>query len=125
MEWFLLILAAGIYLIPACNAVGRHHNNAGAIFALNLLLGWTLLGWISALIWSLTSNVKKNEAAAPRRQVIDKDGYKYTAIESGEAVPGAIDALSKLERLTALKDQGSLTDDEFETLKAATISADA
>jgi hypothetical protein len=26
-----------------------------AIFALNLLLGWTLLGWFAALVWSLTA----------------------------------------------------------------------
>jgi hypothetical protein len=25
-----------------------------AIFLLNLLLGWTALGWIAALVWSFT-----------------------------------------------------------------------
>jgi hypothetical protein len=31
--------------------MGKH--NAGAIFALNLLLGWTLVGWVVALVWAL------------------------------------------------------------------------
>jgi hypothetical protein len=26
-----------------------------AIFVLNLLLGWTLLGWIGSLVWSCTA----------------------------------------------------------------------
>jgi Superinfection immunity protein len=34
--------------------------SAGAIFALNLLLGWTLVGWLLAFIWSLTGNTKRN-----------------------------------------------------------------
>lgn len=29
-------------------------RNAGAIFVLNLLLGWTVIGWIVALVWALT-----------------------------------------------------------------------
>lgn len=53
----VFILAA--YLIPTVIAAARKHNNGGAIFALNLLLGWTFLGWIGAFIWSLTSNVQK------------------------------------------------------------------
>ena len=35
-------------------AMNRRHQNAMAIFLLNLLLGWTALGWIVALIWSFT-----------------------------------------------------------------------
>ena len=43
-----------LYLLPALIAVLRRHASAGAIFILNLLLGWTVLGWIVALIWSAT-----------------------------------------------------------------------
>lgn len=48
-----------IYLFPATVASGRKHNNSVAIFAFNLLLGWSVLGWIAALIWALTDNVKR------------------------------------------------------------------
>jgi hypothetical protein len=55
-----LILIAGvvlpIYFAPFAIANGRHHNNQAAIFMLNLLLGWTLLGWIIAMIWACTNN---------------------------------------------------------------------
>lgn len=49
---FIILLA--LYFVPAIVAFTRHHHNQWAIFALNLLLGWTLLGWVGALIWSLT-----------------------------------------------------------------------
>jgi hypothetical protein len=41
------------YLLPAM--YGRHKKYAGAIGALNLLLGWTLIGWFIALVWALKS----------------------------------------------------------------------
>ena len=47
-----LVLLA--YFFPAIVATRRHHHNALAIFMLNLLLGWSGLGWIGALIWACT-----------------------------------------------------------------------
>lgn len=49
----VLTLAVLIYLIPTIIAHRRQHRNATAIFLLNLLLGWTLLGWVGALVWSV------------------------------------------------------------------------
>lgn len=43
-----------IYCAPSIVASQRQHHNRQAILVLNLLLGWTLLGWIGALIWALT-----------------------------------------------------------------------
>jgi hypothetical protein len=34
----------------------KNKKNSGAIFALNFLLGWTVIGWIGAFIWSLTNS---------------------------------------------------------------------
>lgn len=56
-----LVFIMGIlaYLLPAFVAYGRNHNNANAILVLDLLLGWTFFGWVAALVWALTDNVKK------------------------------------------------------------------
>jgi len=54
MEILLIILAVFLYFIPSI--VGKDKNNAGAIFALNLFLGWTLIGWVVALVWALTKD---------------------------------------------------------------------
>lgn len=56
--WHLVVLffAVLIYFIPGIIAANRDHPNTGAIWALNLLLGWTVLGWIGSLVWALTYN---------------------------------------------------------------------
>lgn len=41
--------------MPAIIAALRKHPNTLPIFLLVLLLGWTGVGWIIALVWSLTS----------------------------------------------------------------------
>jgi FtsH-binding integral membrane protein len=48
----VLLICLVLYFIPAI--VGRSKRNRAAIFALNLLLGWTLIGWVVALVWALT-----------------------------------------------------------------------
>ncbi|MDH3229039.1 MAG: superinfection immunity protein, partial [Alphaproteobacteria bacterium] len=58
-----------VYFIPSVIAGMRGHQNFGAIFALNLLLGWTLLGWVVALVWSFTA-----VSTQPGRLVTDEYG---------------------------------------------------
>jgi Superinfection immunity protein len=50
--YFLLMC----YFLPAIVARCRAHRNTMAIFMLNLLLGWTLLGWVAALVWACTAS---------------------------------------------------------------------
>lgn len=50
---FMAAMVAG-YFVPTIIAGRRKHHNLGAIIAVNLLLGWSLIGWIVALVWSLT-----------------------------------------------------------------------
>lgn len=50
----LLMVFLGIpYLLPSIIASSRRHRNGWGILILNLLLGWTIIGWIAALIWSV------------------------------------------------------------------------
>lgn len=53
VEILALLLIAGLYFLPALVASSRQKRNAGAIFAFNLLLGWTFVGWVLALVWAL------------------------------------------------------------------------
>jgi len=50
----LIIAIIVAYFIPLFIAYGRHHHNRGAIAAVNILLGWSVLGWIGAFVWALT-----------------------------------------------------------------------
>lgn len=52
------------YLLPSIVAVYRKHRNGNAIFIVNLLFGWTALGWALALVWSMTCNTERSVGAA-------------------------------------------------------------
>lgn len=51
-----LFLMVVIYFLPAIVARVNHHTNTAAIFVLNLALGWTVLGWIGALVWAVMAS---------------------------------------------------------------------
>lgn len=44
-----------VYMLPAMVAAIRSHHNTVAIAALNLLLGWSFVGWVVAFVWALTA----------------------------------------------------------------------
>jgi len=53
LELLLVVMMFVLYFLPAVIAFLRKHKNKLAIFLLNLLLGWTVLGWTASLIWSV------------------------------------------------------------------------
>ena len=54
----LLVLAVVLYFLPSL--VAYRKRNGGAICVLNLLLGWTLLGWVVAMLWACTDEAPTN-----------------------------------------------------------------
>jgi len=50
------IMVLAVYLLPAIIANGLRRRNYDAILALNLLLGWTFIGWVVALVWALVND---------------------------------------------------------------------
>lgn len=64
----LLLLAslAVIYVVPALVAYNRHHHQRAAIAVLNILAGWTAVGWVIALVWAATAVRTEAPAAAQR-----------------------------------------------------------
>ena len=63
MTGFVIVLVSLlVYLLPTF--IGWKKRNGKAIFALNLLLGWTVLGWIIALVWALTVDSQPPQVAA-------------------------------------------------------------
>jgi hypothetical protein len=56
------ILALVVYLLPALIAMSRGHQDTVAITALTILLGWSFIGWIVALVWSF-SEVRRGGGA--------------------------------------------------------------
>ena len=50
-----------IYFIPVFIVWIRGHERKVAITILTVLLGWTIIGWVIALNWSLTFDVQGEE----------------------------------------------------------------
>ncbi|MEO1038003.1 MAG: superinfection immunity protein [Pseudomonadota bacterium] len=59
----IIVLAVLLHFLPTLIALLRGHHNGFAIFLTNLLLGWTVIGWIVALIWSFTAIERRVRAA--------------------------------------------------------------
>lgn len=73
-----IVFGIAFYFLPSI--VGRNKSNSGAIFVLNLLLGWTLVGWVVALVWALTV-----ETQSPNTPVY----VQSTPIASALPIPAA------------------------------------
>jgi hypothetical protein len=70
-----------VYLVPTLIAAARGTQNRIAILNLNLLLGWTLIGWVIALVWSLSgeaSLVAKTAPATLRQKPLQQMGAGYS-----------------------------------------------
>jgi len=91
----ILLIFIPSYFVPTFIALSRKKSNTGAIFALNLFLGWSLIGWAGALIWALSN----------------KEGHQQTITGNTGS------NIDQLTQLKALHDQGVITDAEFETQK--------
>jgi hypothetical protein len=55
---FLVVLILLLYFLPAIIAHVRRHRQIAAISLLNLVLGWTGLGWVLVFFWAWSPNVK-------------------------------------------------------------------
>ena len=54
--WALVIFGGLIYWLPTIIAFGRDSESRFGVLALNFLLGWTVIGWLSAIIWAIASS---------------------------------------------------------------------
>ena len=50
-----ILCAAYFYIFPSLLAVHENHPHARAVAMVNLLLGWTIVGWLVSLFWVLSS----------------------------------------------------------------------
>ncbi len=110
--FFIFGIGIAIYFIPTIIASGRSHPNAVAICVLNLVGGWTAIGWIAALVWSFTTPVRPAVSAASLP----------AATEPEPATDPVAVKIGQLERLAKLRAEGALTDQEYDNEKRQLLS---
>ena len=89
------------YFLPTLIASSKSKANTGAVFALNLLLGWTIIGWIIALVWALSNSATN--------QVI--------------TITNPTSQADELKKLADLKESGILSQEEFDLQKKAVLKS--
>lgn len=69
MEGFLalvmFLVMVGFYIAPAVVAYLTHRQHFAVIAAITITLGWTVVGWIGALIWACVDREKPAPAPTP------------------------------------------------------------
>jgi hypothetical protein len=55
LAWVITVLTVG-YMLPWAVAATRGKSNSWAVGLVNLLLGWTFVGWIVALVMACTAH---------------------------------------------------------------------
>lgn len=54
MGYMIVTVVFMLYWLPTIHAAYNSHHNTTAIFLLNIFLGWTVIGWIAAMVWAAT-----------------------------------------------------------------------
>jgi Superinfection immunity protein len=57
--YFLPFIGFGfvMYFLPSIIALARNKRDIAAILLLNFFLGWTMIGWVVALVWAVKADV--------------------------------------------------------------------
>jgi hypothetical protein len=53
-----ILLLLGIHFLPTFVAFVGNHRHSVLILVLNVLLGWTIIGWLVLLIWACVGEEK-------------------------------------------------------------------
>jgi len=87
--------AVMLYLAPAMIADARERKDAFAVTIVNILLGWTVIGWFAALLWArhpVSNRSLKHFARRAQRKVAKVTIDALVARVEGRA--GAIPVLN-------------------------------
>jgi len=79
MSLFVVPVLALLYFLPTIIAAQRENSNTVGIFAMNLLWGWTFVGWVIALVWALSRQSVDKPAPEPLPRLRRRLGFVLTA----------------------------------------------
>lgn len=57
----LAVLFLMVYLMPWFIAKWRGHPRSGALFVINVFLGWTFAVWVGCLVWAISEEREQQE----------------------------------------------------------------
>jgi hypothetical protein len=63
----LALAVCGLYFLPLLVAVRHTRRNLLALALFNVLVGWTIFGWIAAMVWARHPEIAAHVARTVRR----------------------------------------------------------
>ena len=106
---------------PIVAIVGRHRKWL-LITLIDLLFGWTIIGWLIAL--ALLAMGRRPQPSPPRPPVSGQEGLPAPLPPPLPPTLSPTESrVEQLERLAALRDSGALTEEEFAAEKAKLLDA--
>lgn len=94
-----------VHFIPTIIAQIGKHPHRGLIFVANVAVGWTGLGWVACVLWAFWK---------PQRIVIP--------VRLETTTPSNFDGSAKLKELVQMHADGLITEEEFQSKRAAILS---
>jgi hypothetical protein len=64
-----VIVLVSCYFVPTIIALVRDKRGAGGVALVNFFLGWTVIGWFVAFIWSCTGKTRADDPLEAKRHV--------------------------------------------------------
>ena len=62
VHWLVvLVVFLPVYVAPSLVALARKHDQLALVVVVNLLLGWTCLGWLFAVFWAASGKSNKDD----------------------------------------------------------------
>ncbi len=81
-----VVTSIALYFAPTYIAQGRQHASRIGITVLNVLLGWTVLGWVISLVWAYSGGGQAGQSAARA-----SDSAPVPAVPAATTPSGAAD----------------------------------
>lgn len=126
-----VIIAALIYALPTILAFRRQHPNRWFIAVLNIVFGYTLLGWLVALVWALKAfHLGASGAGESGLNLFVSDVRKVQLVPPPPLPPPAsppptFTITAELEKLHRLLQDQVINQTEFEMMKARLLGGSA
>jgi hypothetical protein len=120
---YWVLLGSGLYFLPSMVAWRRLLKTAPQITKINAALGWTLVGWIVALVWAIrrSSRMRKPSNAAYRLRRFARAGTWTILVLVGISAittAGGIDLFEPVEGIASILGGGGIFALNEEDLRA-------
>lgn len=115
-------IGAGLLIaIPIFIAFYRKHPNRWVIFVITIIFGATGLGWLIALVWSLSAvhlSPKGSDGGESGLNLFVNDNQQVEQRVETDNLVAELDAIDQLQKLKSLLDDEAITVEEYAKMKA-------